>query len=348
MGPGFWPVTAALTLVNVVVTILFLNWNIDRSITEAAEPAGAIDGLFKFLFIFGSALFVYIAGYVTYFSIVWRRRATDGPHAIGIQVHDAPKLEVLWTVIPTLIIVVLGAYSIAIWNQLQTSKGGALVMEAIGHQFNFEFRYPTLPNSVVGDMHVPVNTPVTLQITSGDVLHSFWIPEARLKADMVPGLVNTLRFTPTKTGRYRIICTEFCGIAHSKMQASLFIDTPEQFKKWIADQKQPGGNQQGNLTPTTVAAGSPDDGKKLFTQKCTTCHQMGPYEAKVVGPGLAKLTDDAAHPKLVNGKAPTSANIALILKNGYVGPIGVMPNQQANGLSGKDIADLTAYLVSNK
>ncbi len=89
-------------------------------------------------------------------------------------------------------------------------------------------------------------------------------------------------------------------------------------------------------------------GEAVFKQKCDACHNVAPFDQKKVGPGLAKLTDDPAHPKLVDGNAPTPANIAGILNKGFTGPIGTMPNKAANALSDKDVADLVAYLVSQK
>ena len=148
--------------------------------------------------VFGNAIFVYVVGYVVYFGIVWRHRASDPPDAIGIQIHDHPKLEFWWTVIPSILVIAIAIFSVRIWMNLQNQLGDVLTMEAIGHQFKFEFRYPRLKTSVYDDMHIPVDTPVTLEVTSNDVIHSFWVPEVRLKADMVPGLIQTLRFTPSK------------------------------------------------------------------------------------------------------------------------------------------------------
>ena len=96
-------------------------------------------------------------------------------------------------------------------------------------------------------MHIPVGTPVTLHVTSADVIHSFWVPEVRLKYDMVPGLVQTLRFTPERIGKYRIICTEFCGTNHGNMVANLYIDSQQDFGHWIAAQFKAQGQGAGPL-----------------------------------------------------------------------------------------------------
>ncbi len=353
LGPGFWQVTIALTIVNAIVSWFIVTLDIDKYLPEAAAPAGDIDALFKFLSVVGNAIFVYVTGYIVYFGIVWRRKAGDGPEAIGIQIHDNPRLELWWTIIPTLLMVVVAFFSVRIWINLQNSIGDVLTMESIGHQFKYEFRYPRLKQSVYDDMHLPAGTPVTLHVTSADVIHSFWVPEVRLKADMVPGLVQTLRFTPEKIGTYRIICTEFCGTQHGNMVATLHIDSQQDFGRWLSAQFKAQGQGSG---PINVASGQSTAGQALFGQKCSTCHSVGEFSQKIVGPGLGHLMDDADHPNLVTGEKPNAEDIVHVLVNGYQGPdnsqgksgpsLGVMPNRQANALSNADIANLAAYLVS--
>lgn len=355
LGPGFWQLALALTVVNVIISAWIIALPIEKYLPEAAQPAGDIDALFKFLSVVGNAIFVYVVGYLIYFSIVWRHRSTDPIDAIGIQIHDNETLEFWWTVIPTILVALLAIFSVKIWYSLQNQLGDVLTMEAIGHQFDYEFRYPKMNGSVMNEMHLPVDTPVTLNVTSVDVIHSFWVPEVRIKADMVPGLVQTLRFTPQKIGTYRIICTEFCGVGHGKMVATMHIDSQADFSKWLSAHAN--GAAVSNA-PIPLAQGVANQGQVLFGQKCSTCHSTGPFEQKIVGPGLGKVSDNPAHPKLVTGKPPTAANIAAILQNGYGGPddssakenppIGVMPNQQANALSTQDISNLVAYLLSLK
>jgi len=353
LGPGFWPVAIGLSIFNIVATYFIVTWDVNTFLPEAATPAGDIDLLFKFMAVLGSAIFVYVTGFIVYFAIVWRRRASDAPDAIGIQVHDSPKLEFWWTAVPAVLVVILAVFSVKIWANLQQTSGDVLTMESIGHQFKYEFRYPTLKASVYDDMHIPVDTPVTLHVTSADVIHSFWVPEMRLKYDMVPGLVQTLRFTPRKTGAYRVICTEFCGTNHGNMLAALHIDTPAQFQQWLSKQTQT--QTQGN-GPIALASGSSSSGEKLFGQKCASCHNAkGGFNAKIVGPGLGQLANDPAHPRLVTGEKPDADGISHILVKGYQGAdmssdksgpsLGVMPNREANALSNGDIANLTAYLL---
>jgi cytochrome c oxidase subunit 2 len=164
---------------------------------------------------------------------------------------------------------------------------------------------------------------------------------------MVPGLINTVRFTPTKLGTYRIVCTSYCGVLHGQMAGKVVVDTQQDFAKWYNAQGGSGATS-GSAAGAAIAltAGDVSAGQKLFGEKCSACHSVGAFSQKIVGPGLGHIFDDKDHPKLVNNTDPTPQNVAMILKNGYQGDIGVMPSSQVNQISDKDIANLTAYLVS--
>jgi cytochrome c oxidase subunit 2 len=345
LGPGFWPLTALIVVVSLIMS--WFTWNSPWPIglIPAGDPAPATDFLFKFLGVAAAWIFNIVTIYTIYFGIVFRQRKNAPASTIGVQIHDAPVLEFWWTVIPTLLIIVLAIISVKIWADIQNTQGDVLTVEAIGYQFGFQFRYPKLAQPVSGTMHLPLNTPTTIHVTSRDVIHGFWIPEMRIKADMVPGLVNTLRVTPTVPGTYRIICTEFCGLGHGAMKTTVVVDTQQDFSKWFAQQgAATGGGGGGGAIP--LAAGKADVGKALFGQKCSACHSTGPFTQKIVGPGLGNIFNDPAHPKLVNGTAPTPQDVAKIIHDGYSGDIGVMPSAQMNGLSNADIGNLVAYLAS--
>jgi cytochrome c oxidase subunit 2 len=345
LGPGFWPVTAFIVVVSAVMVYFTMTSAWPIGLIPAGEPAPATDGLFRFLGSIAAVIFNIVTIYTIYFGIVFAKKKNAPPNAIGVQIHDAFVLEFWWTAIPTILIVILAIYSTKSWMDIQNTQGDVLTVEAIGYQFGYQFRYPRLAQPVSGAMHLPLNTPTTIHVTSRDVIHGFWIPEMRIKADMVPGLINTLRVTPTVAGTYPIICTEFCGIAHGAMKTTVIVESQQAFSKWFAQQ---GGAQAAASTSTGIplSGGSADAGKLLFGQKCSACHSTGPFSRKLVGPGLGHIFSDPGQPKLVNGTDPTPQNVANILKNGYQGDIGVMPSAQVNAISNTDIANLVAYLAS--
>ncbi len=363
IGPGFWPVTVLLTALSVAWVVWLGRTDFATFLPEAAVPADQIDSLFKMLAQMGGVVFIFVFGFLIYLSFAYRVRSGDDVHAIGVQMHDAPSLELGFWIVPTIMVCFISWVSVQIWYGLQQSPGNALTVEAVGHQFFYDFRYPTLWKPVSQELHLPLNEPVTVKVTSSDVIHGFWAPEIRLKADMVPGLVNTLRFTPTRPGTYRIVCTEFCGVAHGSMIGKIVIEPKATFKSWLAAQAHaegpapvvaaaapmvanathPGG---GSAAVAPVAQGDATAGKVVFAAHCSSCHSVGGFDEKLVGPGLGHLLNDPAHPALVTGEKASAAAIAHILHTGYTGPIGMMPNQQQNAISEADIANLTAYLVS--
>jgi cytochrome c oxidase subunit 2 len=349
LGPGFWLVTAVMALLSVGAAAFWITVPEPMGLAQAADTAIPTDILFKVMAVIGSALFIYVAGYIVYFSIVFRRPKGAPANAIGVQLHDQPVLEFWWTAIPAMVVLGLAIASVQLLSAIYNTAGDVLTMEAIGYQFGFQFRYPKLANPVA-EMHIPVDTPVTIHVTSRDVIHGFWIPEIRVKQDMVPGLINTVRFTPIKIGTYPIVCTSYCGIAHGGMRGLVHIDSQQDFAKWFAAQQGSGGAAAGGGSASgaaiTLSTGSISAGQTLFGQKCSACHSVGPFSQKIVGPGLGHLFDDADHPKLVNGTPPSPQDIAMILKNGYQGDLGVMPSSQVNQINNQDIANLVAYLVS--
>ena len=354
LGPYFWTVTAVMTFWNIAsgiwIAVTPLDYLLPKSSLNITDRGADIDFLFRFMSIFGNAILTYVTGYVIYFAIAFRRRKNEPASSVGPQIHDAPVLEFWWTLLPTLLVIALAVMSTRVWYEVQYGTGvTAFAVEVIGHQFNYEFRYPGLDGSVYNTMHLPAGRPVRVLVTSADVLHSFWVPEFRLKADTVPGLVQNLNFTPQVPGEYLIECTEFCGLNHSQMQAKLIVDPPAVFDSWLEGQKAKAkAASSGASAPIDLASGNAAAGKALFSLKCSACHGVGGFDEKKVGPGLGHVFDDPAHPKLVDGDTVSTQNVANIIVKGYTGPLGVMPSQQQNGLSNTDVANVTAYLASLK
>jgi cytochrome c oxidase subunit II len=344
--------TAVLAVLAVLSIVFWYTFPIEQYLPAAIVTARQVDTLFRFMAATGSALYIFVAGYLLYFAIAYRVRRGDPPDAIGPQIHDNAKLEFWWTIIPLVFVIILSVVSVRIWYEIMLEPENGLVVEAIGHQFQFTFRYPQINGEVSDEMHLPLNVPVTLNLTSSDVIHGFWVPAMRLKNDTVPGLVTTIRFTPRLPGRYPIICTQFCGLLHSEMDKQvLVIEDKADFDKWYHDEQVKNAhvsNVLGSSGAVALTNGDVNAGKQLFSQKCTACHKIAPFSQTLVGPGLEAILHDPSHPNLVDGKPATPANVADILQNGYTGSIGSMPNATTNGLSSQDISNLVAYLNTLK
>jgi cytochrome c oxidase subunit II len=351
---GFWAATVVLGILAVASIIFWYEFPLEAYLPAAIVTARQVDTLFRFMAATGSALWIFIGGYVLYFMVAFRARASDPPDAIGVQVHDNHKLEFWWTLIPVLFVILLSVISVRIWYEVMLEPENGLVVQAIGHQFYFSFRYPEINGEVTDEMHLPLGEPVTLNLTSSDVIHGFWVPAMRLKNDTVPGLVTSIRFTPRLAGRYPIICTQFCGTLHSQMNKQvLVIESRPAFERWYKYWQQKNAHVSNALPAAggqaiALQGGNVAAGKQLFGQKCSACHRLAPFDQKLVGPGLLGVLHDPSHPNLVDGKPATPQDVAGILQSGYTGSMGTMPNATANGLSPQDIANLVAFLNTLK
>jgi cytochrome c oxidase subunit 2 len=361
-GRGFWIITAIYSVLAIGAVVFWYTAPVYQwlNLPVAIETAARVDELSTFMFATASVIYIFVVGYIVYFGIAFRARKSDPPDAIGVQVHDNLTLEVAWTIVPVIFVVILSFFSVRIWYQIMVEPENGVVVESIGHQYYWSFRYPQVNGEVTGEMHLPVNVPVTLNLTSADVIHSFWVPAMRLKNDMVPGLVTTIRFKPTLKGRFPIVCTQFCGTAHSSMNAMVdpgkqwvVIEDQASYDKWYKSWQIRNAHVSDALPVAStgtidLSTGNAAKGQAIFATKCAACHSVGPYADIKVGPGLKGVLHDPAHPNLVNGDPATPGNAAKILQNGYTGSLGQMPNATTNGLSNQDIADLVAYLNSLK
>ena len=219
-----------------------------------------------FLFIFWIAVFVFIVveGAIIYAAIRYRKRDEKIPK----QVHGNTKLEITWTFVPSIVIAIIAVPTIiGIWEQQRgapTDMGDVLEVEAIGHRWWFEFRYPNQEVVTANEMHIPVGRPVNVQLASQDVIHSFWVPKLAGKIDMVPLNDNLLWFIAEEPGVYDGQCAEFCGIAHAHMRFRVVAHTEEGFQQWVAGMRTP---------PVAFEPGSSEQqGQTLFATHCKTCH----------------------------------------------------------------------------
>ena len=209
------------------------NW-LPESVTEIANQ---VDFLFLIIFVISLVAFIAVEFLLILFLIKYRRTKKNQE---GIAVHGNTRLEILWTAIPALILIGIGIYSAQMTNDIQ-AKAEATTdvyeIEAIGRKWSWEFKYPN-GASTVNDLRIPEGKNVVLKVTSVDVIHSLWLPEARVKQDAVPGRYTKVPLGVVNPGTYRVECAEYCGIGHAKMLATLKTEPWDAFEKFLNEAKK--------------------------------------------------------------------------------------------------------------
>lgn len=311
--------------------------------SPAATPARSILGLSWLMFGITGAIFVIVGGLLIYVTIRYRHRKSD-PNAgqEPPQIYGSTQIELSWTVIPILIVVMLflATARIIFATQDAPKPKDALDVTIIGHQFWWEYRYPKLGIITANELHIPISdpkhpTPTYITLTSADTDHSFWVPRLAGKTDAIPNHVNTLWLDPEKPGLYIGQCNQYCGTQHALMLLRVYADTPEQFAAWVKQQQQPSVNDP------KVA-----EGRQVFEHNaCISCHAVeGTVATGRFGPDL---THFASRSTFASGAVPMSAaNVRTFVDNpGYFKPGVLMPPMH---LSQHDLDAVTAYLMTLK
>src|SRR6476661_8488199 len=258
---------------------------------------------------FTGAIFVLVEAALVVF--IWKYRSRGRPRsAEGVQVHGNTRLELIWTVIPVVILAVIGIFVFyelpGISNVPSASAGDRVNVTVEGHQFYWQFDYPNGARSI-GDLHVPVGKVVYLTIVSPDVDHSWWVPQLGGKTDAIPGKVNHTWFTADRAGTYIGQCAEFCGTFHEAMRTRVIATSAPEYESYVSSQAQK------------------ELGRSEFQGVCATCHGMQGQGA--YGPNIA------SNPLLVQ-----PSGLAPIVRNGF----GTMP-PVGEGWSDAQIKALVQY-----
>ncbi|HET6997192.1 MAG TPA: cytochrome c oxidase subunit II [Solirubrobacterales bacterium] len=227
--------TVALTAAICAVMVP-INWDGQQASTAAPK----IDDLLTVMIVLSA--FVFSLVIVMLFYALWKFKAKPGDESDGEPIHGNTRLEVAWTLIPTIIVLFAGGYSWKVLDDIEEPAKNPLTVSVFSQQFAWSFAYPGKDYAWnEGELHVPVNRQVHFKMHALDVIHSFWVPEWRIKKDNVPGITTTAIVTPDKVGTYQLICTELCGFGHAAMRAKVVVESPSDFQKWVAglDQKAP-------------------------------------------------------------------------------------------------------------
>jgi cytochrome c oxidase subunit 2 len=307
--------------------------------SPAGTPARSIFGLSLFVLAISAAIFVVVGGLLLYALIRFRRRR-EYTEREPAQIYGSNQIEVSWTVIPVLIVVVLflATARVIFMTEKIPKPASAVDVTVIGHQFWWEYRYPKLGIVTANELHVPVSdpqhpTPTYLTMSSADTDHSFWVPKLAGKMDLIPNKVNTMWIDPEAAGLYLGQCAQYCGTQHAKMLIRVYADTPTAFAAWVASQQ--GEAIQG---PDTT------DGRTVFeSNACVNCHTIaGTRGHGTFGPDLTHLESRAT---IASGAVPNSpANLrAFVNDPATFKPGALMP---AMHLDDRDLDAVVKYLTS--
>jgi cytochrome c oxidase subunit II len=302
-----------------------------------STPADSIYRLSLFVLVITGLIFLVVFTLLTYVVVKFRNKASDDKREPA-QVYGSTQIELAWTVIPILIVVVLFLATARVIHAIQDTVKPASAVEvtAIGHQFWWEFRYPALGIVTANELHIPVSdpghpTPTFLRLLSADTDHSFWVPQLAGKTDLIPNRVNEMWIDPHQTGMFLGQCAQYCGTQHAKMLLRVSVESAEDFEAWVRTQKQSANEDEREVT-----------GKRVFeTTACVSCHAVaGTNATGHFGPDLTHLMSRRT---IAAGAAEnTKENLRLWIQNpDAIKPGSLMP---AMKLSDADLDALTRYL----
>jgi cytochrome c oxidase subunit II len=227
---------------------------------QGTAYAREVDVLFMFIFWLSAALFIGIAAALGWFIWKYRRRGSVAPTP---NISHNTTLEVVWSVVPLLICIGIFFWGLAGYIHATVPPGEAMEIQVTAKKWLWTFEYPTGMRTI-NELHVPLGRPVKFVMTSEDVLHSFFVPTARVKMDIIPNRYTELWFQPTLPGLHRLMCAEYCGKSHSDMAGKIFVDDEAKYRDWLET-----GGDEGKSMPLK------DFGALLFESRgCNTCHTI--------------------------------------------------------------------------
>ncbi len=245
-----------------------------------------LDSLWNLVLAIAVVIFVLVEALLLFSIFRYRERRGDD-RRLPKQVHGNPRLEALWTVIPALLLALVAFPTVRTLFHLADKPPDALTVRVVGHQWWWEFQYPDYPQlNTPNILHIPTDRTVLLEMTSADVIHSFWVPKLAGKQDVVPGRINMLKLETSEPGEYLGQCAEYCGLSHANMRLRVVATPPADFEAWAKQHAAP----QFIGDETGLAA----RGAQLFNDRqCIACHTIRGYPAAggTVGPDLTYFSD---------------------------------------------------------
>ena len=340
--PGSRRTLLAGALLLLATVVLAACSDPQTTLEPRSDSADRIDDIYRLVFWLAGIVFVLVLAATLVFSLWFRER----PGREAKQIHGNTRLEVIWTLIPVVIIAVIAVPTFqAIIDEDSDPPENALTVEAVGHQWWFEFNYPEYGISTSNELHIPVDRAVAFDLEAVDVIHSFWIPQLAGKIDMIPGRTNTLWFTPNEVRAepYLGQCAEFCGLSHANMRFRVYVHTQADFEAWV--QKMQAGHPDADAPSEELLA----QGQQAFLAGgCVGCHTINgsSIAVGVVGPNL---TDIGSRGTIGAGILENNTeNLTAWIKNAPSLKPGIIMPVFEGTLTDEQIAALVAYLQSLK
>lgn len=323
-----------LVLIGVVAgatataTAIFIPW----MPVQASKEAHRIDFVYWFATVISLFVFAVVAAVLAYALINFRVK--PGDMSDGPPIHGHTTIEIVWTVIPTILVTAITIVSAIVLSEDGRAGPNPLKIGVVGEQFAWTFTYPN--GQSYPDLHLPIDRGVILRITSRDVIHSFWVPEFGQKQDAVPGAFNNLVITPNRLGTYDVICTELCGLGHALMRSQAVVMSQADWATWYKGTSAPSGGG-GDPVATFNSSG------------CAACHTFKAIPGAVgkVGPSLDDLSVAA---KKAGQPLAAFVKQSIADPNAYIAPgyqPGVMPPNFASTIPPDKLDQLVQYLVAH-
>lgn len=303
-----------------------------------STPADQIFGLSMFVLVVTGVIFAIVFGLLLYAAVQFRNRAGDEGRE-PLQVYGSGQLELAWTVIPVLIVIVLFMTSARVIHSVQDARrpAGTVEVTVVGHQFWWEYRYPQYGFVTANELHVPVGTATFLELLSADTDHSFWIPRLAGKTDLIPNHPNSTWIDPHSVGLFLGQCAQYCGTQHAKMLLRAAVDSRADFDRWVKAQQQSVGEESA-LSPDAA------EGRRVFNATaCVNCHTIA--GTKAIGRFGPDLTHLMSRETIAAGIA---ANNAGELRRWLQNPAALKPGclMPSMNLTDKELDEVTAYLLT--
>ena len=330
---GYRPARILLATLALAVAALFLiscsGQDPMNTLAAEGEIARKQQDLFWLIFYWAVGVFVFVEGLLLIAVIRFRRKPGQGMPA---QIHGNTRMEIAWTIIPSLVLVSIGVPTIFVIFDTAETPPEALRVNVIGHQWWWEFEYTDLDVVTANELHIPVGEAIALSLESVDVIHSFWVPKLAGKQDVIPRQPNPMWLRADKPGTYLGQCAELCGIQHANMRLRVIVQPRDEFDAWVSAQR-------------TLAAPPPETLAPTITQ-CFACHTINGVPGAVgkIGPNLTHV---GSRTTIAAGiMSMTDENLAGWLRDPQEKKQGA--NMQNLGLNDEQIAGLVEYLQSLK